>query len=762
LLAPYSAGVRATRAQTAALVRLTAGEPAERAAAVRVRGQVADYVSAYAQPVIGLVVGAPVQARSPGTTTEGKRRVDAIRASFSAIATAERARLTARTRSADRAARRALVAGLAGLVLLLALVVAFGAYVARRIARPVRAMSSAAERMTGGDLTVRVPAGGAGELDGLSRAFNEMAGSLAVAQEGLRARAAELEVTGERTVALLDTVFEQAPVGLAVFDEGMRFVRVNATLAAMNGVAEADHIGREVGEILPGMGDELRARLRDVIADRRTIADTDLEGTTPPSPDEERVWRASYFPIVLESGEAIGSGAIFVDITEHRRATRERQRLVAAERLAAQRTARLQEVTGRLSRAVAPGDVAQVAVEQGIATLGADGAVAVLTDVHSNDLELVAMTGFDERDALDWRELGQSSDSPLAEAVRTCRVVALPDRAALRAQFPARAPVLERHGHEAWLVAPVVVGREARGAVQFVFSRARAVSDDDVRFLELLLGQAGQALDRAALYERQRHIASTLQRSLLPARLPRIPGVEVAAVYRPAGDGNEVGGDFYDIVPTAGQRFVLAIGDVQGKGPEAAALTGLVRHTLRAETLHVSDPAQLLRLLNRVVYRDDSERFCTVALAGIDIGAGRVRVHIACGGHLPPIVTRRDALPAEIACRGTLLGVEEDIRVVVEEIELAVGDGLVLYTDGVLDAAAPARTLTGRDLVAVLAASGATSPQAMADAIHDAAVGGDDPPRDDIAILALRVSSAPPATGSGSGGPPAVEPAARV
>jgi len=126
-------------------------------------------------------------------------------------------------------------------------------------------------------------------------------------------------------------------------------------------------------------------------------------------------------------------------------------------------------------------------------------------------------------------------------------------------------------------------------------------------------------------------------------------------------------------------------------------------------------------------------------------------------------VTRRHAAPTEVACRGTLLGVEEDIHVVVEEIELAAGDGLVLYTDGVLDAGAPARTLTPRDLVAVLAGSGARSPQEMADALHDAAVDGDGAPRDDIAILALRVASAPPAAESGTpSAPPAAEPAGRA
>jgi PAS domain S-box-containing protein len=756
-LGPYQRGVPAARAQTASLVALTAGEPREQAIARQVSREVTAYVVAYARPVLALAARAPVQTRSRDTTAEGKRRVDLIRNGFEALSAAERTRLDERTRSADRAARRAIVVGVGGLLLLLVLVVAFGAYVARRIARPVRDMSVAAARMRSGDLSARVPPGGAGELDALSRAFNDMAATLAMAQEGLRRRAAELEVTGERTVALLDTVFQQAPVGLALFDESLRFVRVNSTLAELDGVPEADHAGRGIGEVLPGMAGELGARLRDVLAERRPITDAELEGTTRASPDGERVWRASYFPIVLESGETIGSGAIFVDITDHRRAARERQRLVAAERRAARRTEVLQEITARMSRAVGPRDVAQVVVEQGIAALGAEAAVAVLAVPGSSELQLAALAGYDERDALDWRELGRSSESPLAESVRACRIVALDDRAALRERYPGGADVLERSGHRAWLAAPIAVGAEARGGVLFAFATERSLSDDDARFLELLLGQAGQALDRAALYERQRHIATTLQRSLLPTHLPRIPGIELAAVYRPAGDGNEVGGDFYDVVPTLDGRFVIAIGDVQGKGPEAAALTGLVRHTLRAETMHEGDPAELVRLLNRVVYRDDTERFCTVALVGVEVVGARVRVRVACGGHLPPIVTRHDDVPEEVACRGTLLGIEEDIRVVVQELELAAGDGLVLYTDGVLDAAAPARTLTARDLVALLAEASGGSPQAMADALHDAAVGGAAAPRDDIAILALRVSSAPPAAASVPETSPAAE-----
>jgi CHASE3 domain sensor protein len=661
-LRPYREGVPDATRSSDRLVALTADEPAQQERARQIRGRIAEYVDGYARPLIELVKTAPEHARSEETTDQGRGRVDALRRGFADLTAAERDRLTARTRSSDRSAQRAIVVGIGGLLVLLAIVVAFGAYVARRIARPVRDMSIAAERMAAGDLTVRVPEAGAGELG---------------------------------------------------------------------------------------------ARLRDVVAERRTVTDAELEGTTLLSPDVPRTWRASYFPIVLEAGETVGSGAIFVDITDHRRAARERQRLLAAERLAAQHTARLQEITGHLSRAAGARDVAQVVVEQGVEALRAQAGVVVLLAAGTSELQLAAMDGYDERDALDFRELRVSSSGPLPEALRTGRPVAIVGRRELRERFPERAEAMGRPGHRSWVAAPISVAGEVRGGALFAFGTTRRLPDEDRRLLELLLAQAGPALDRAALYERQRHIASTLQRSLLPAHMPEIPGIELAAVYRPAGDGNEVGGDFYDVVPAPGGRWIVAIGDVQGKGPEAAALTGLVRHTLRAETLREGDPAHLLRMLNRVVYHDDTDRFCTVALAAIEPGAAGVRVRVACGGHLPPIVTRRDAAPAEVACRGTLLGVEEDIRAVVEEVGLGIGDGLVLYTDGVLDAGAPDTTLTADHLVRLLAGAGPGSPYDLAWMLHDAAVGDAPAPRDDIAIIALRVGSAEPVPGAAPASSPA-------
>ena len=751
-LAPYRTGVPAA---TARLDRLEAlvDDPRQRDRARRIHGQVDDYVADYARPLLGRVARSPARARSVVATAQGKRRVDAIRAGFAAFNAAEVQRLTSRLQAADHSADRAIAVGVGGLLLLLALVAAFGWYVARRVARPVQAMAHAADRLAAGDLSVRVPEGGAGELDRLSRAFNVMAEELGEAQAGLRRRAVELETIGRRAEALLDVVFAQAPVGLAVFDVDLCFVRVNAAFAAMDGVPEEDHLGRGLDDVVPAMAGEILADLRDGAARRAPIIEVEVEGATPADPSDVRVWRASYFPIETEGGELIGSGAIFVDITDQRRAARERRRLLEAERSAAQRTLRLQEMTARLSRAVAPHDVAQVVVEQVMAALGAAAGVVVLADPASAELELAAVAGYGPREALDWRELSVASRAPLSDAVRTGRIVGLPDPAALHARYPGQPEVLERSGHRAWVAAPIAVGGDVRGGALFAFGAARALEDEEARMLELLLAQAGQALDRAALYERQRHIASTLQRSLLPARMPEIPGIELAAVYRPAGDGNEVGGDFYDVVPTGGGRWVVAIGDVQGKGPEAAALTGLVRHTLRAETMRASDPSELLRLLNRVVYLDDTDRFCTVALAVVEPGPDGARVEIACGGHLPPIVTRRGDAPAEVTCRGRLLGVEPDVSIAAQHIDLGVGDGLVLYTDGLLDAAAPDAILTARNLVELIAETGAGPPREVADRLHAAAVAGTRAPRDDIAIIALRVSDRRAAAGPGAGAP---------
>ena len=161
----------------------------------------------------------------------------------------------------------------------------------------------------------------------------------------------------------------------------------------------------------------------------------------------------------------------------------------------------------------------------------------------------------------------------------------------------------------------------------------------------------------------------------------------MAAFYQPAGVmQTEVGGDFYDVFEAGDDAWGVMIGDVCGKGVEAAALTGMARHTLRASALREPSPSRVLEALNRVMLREDGERFCTVALGRIErtVSAG-VRLTVACGGHPSPLVVRREGGVATVGAPGSLLGVFEDVTIEDRVVELDPGDRVVFFTDGLVD-----------------------------------------------------------------------------
>jgi sigma-B regulation protein RsbU (phosphoserine phosphatase) len=184
---------------------------------------------------------------------------------------------------------------------------------------------------------------------------------------------------------------------------------------------------------------------------------------------------------------------------------------------------------------------------------------------------------------------------------------------------------------------------------------------------------------------RARSLARTLQQTLIPPSHPEIPGLELAAVYRPAGDGSEVGGDFYDVFQIGHDDWVIALGDVCGKGVDAAVLTSLVRHTVRALSVRRPGPAEALRALNDTLLRHGSERFCTVALLRLRRHDGRWRITQALGGHPPPVVVGQHGAARTWGSPGTLVGVVPDLAVVEEELTLAPGQRVLLYTDGVTE-----------------------------------------------------------------------------
>jgi phosphoserine phosphatase RsbU/P len=253
-----------------------------------------------------------------------------------------------------------------------------------------------------------------------------------------------------------------------------------------------------------------------------------------------------------------------------------------------------------------------------------------------------------------------------------------------------------------------------------------------------------QQAEIVAAGERFATLARTLQQSLLPPSLPTTSGLELAARYRPAFEGIEVGGDFYDVF-AVGDDWMLVIGDVCGKGAEAAQLTALARYTIRAAAIHDTDPSAVLTELNAamVAHLDASapqRRFATVCCIHLAQGPDAVTARIACGGHPLPHVLRADGSVEEVGRPGTLLGLFPSPTLTTTSARLAPGDTLVTVTDGVIEAGRGGELLGSHGLAAVLATQAGRPPAEVAAAVEDRAVALHGAVlRDDVAVLVARV-----------------------
>jgi serine phosphatase RsbU (regulator of sigma subunit) len=251
------------------------------------------------------------------------------------------------------------------------------------------------------------------------------------------------------------------------------------------------------------------------------------------------------------------------------------------------------------------------------------------------------------------------------------------------------------------------------------------------------------ASDNERLYDEQRHIAETLQLGLLPQHLDAPSGVTVAARYWPAGAANLIGGDFYDSFAVGDDRWGIAIGDVCGKGIEAAALTGLARHTLRAAARNSSSPTDVLRAVHHALREHRPATFCTAAFAYVShLEDGGFRVELSLGGHPQPLLRHSDGRVEGVGKLGMLLGMlEPTLSTTVFDVQP--GDTLVLYTDGLTDAPAEKAVSVG-EVVELLEADGAQPIEQLADTIRvlkrSRRPQGSD---DDTALLILRFGDAP-------------------
>ena len=351
-----------------------------------------------------------------------------------------------------------------------------------------------------------------------------------------------------------------------------------------------------------------------------------------------------------------------------------------------------------------------------------------------------------------YRSIPLDSQLPAAEVVRRRAPVLIGSAAERDERYPAlEMPTEERTTFAAM---PLIAEERTLGVFALGFDGEHDFSDDDVRFLTAVADQCAQALARALLYDRERlerdraerdrrrinELNRALQSSLLPPALPPISGVEVEARYHPALAGLEVGGDFYDVFDTGGD-FAVVVGDVCGKGPEAAAVTAVARWTIRSVAIDIRQPSQVLRKVNEaLVHQHLDDRFCTIAYARVVPTSHGVRISVCRGGHPAPLVVRTSGDIEPLGASGSLIGILPDVRLWEETTHLHSGDAIVFFTDGVTEARRGRDQFGDERLRETLARCQGESASAIADEIERAVLDFAGPePSDDIALLVLRV-----------------------
>ena len=392
--------------------------------------------------------------------------------------------------------------------------------------------------------------------------------------------------------------------------------------------------------------------------------------------------------------------------------------------------------------------VAQLAVPKladwcGVSIKEEDGTVNQLALAHVDPAKVELAKSLE-------RKYPPDPDAPTGvyEVLRTGKPQLFPDvsdemiRAAARDEEHLR--ILRELNLRSGMVVPMIARGRTVGAITFATGESgRRYDEHDIELAEDLASRAAMAVDNARLFEERSYVARTLQQSLLPPKLPSLPGIELSSLYRPAGEAFEVGGDFYDVFPCGGDNWAVVIGDVCGKGPDAAAVTGLARHTIRATAAEERSPSRVLRALNDAVLQQHHEHtFCTVAYVRMKPGRHGAVLNVCCAGHPLPLILRADGSVEPCGAEGTLLGIFPDPELADRPEQLRPGDALVLYTDGLIDqhADAPGGRLGRGGLEEVVASCAGQDAAEISSSIERTVIGGNGSgPQDDVAVLVLRL-----------------------
>jgi serine phosphatase RsbU (regulator of sigma subunit)/anti-sigma regulatory factor (Ser/Thr protein kinase) len=293
---------------------------------------------------------------------------------------------------------------------------------------------------------------------------------------------------------------------------------------------------------------------------------------------------------------------------------------------------------------------------------------------------------------------------------------------------------------ESVLGLPLILDRQLLGVLYVGTRVSRPFSEDDAALLQLVGDRVALAVDRARLFEQERHIAETLQRSLLPEQLPQIPGMDVAVRYLPAGAGMEVGGDWFDMLELGDGRVALAMGDVVGRGVRAAALMGKLRTSLEAYAFDGRSPEQVVERLHSLMERQHRSEMATLLYVVIE--PDRASAELACAGHMPLLI--RGASGEARYPAGDVsppLGALPFVRFQASRVDLEPGSSLLLFTDGLVEVRGTSIELRLEELRRAVE-TGPSAPEALCDVLLERMLGHEEP-QDDVALLVLSVSPLP-------------------
>jgi serine phosphatase RsbU (regulator of sigma subunit)/anti-sigma regulatory factor (Ser/Thr protein kinase) len=416
----------------------------------------------------------------------------------------------------------------------------------------------------------------------------------------------------------------------------------------------------------------------------------------------------------------------------------ERSGIYAEEQRSRLRAERLQRMTALLSNALTPADVAQVVVDQVGEAIEATAVVlaGVSEGAISSTLD-ASEDGTARGDGVAaFLELDPEGDTPVGRAIRDREIVYVESEDGLREDGTGVREVMARSGQRAVLFVPLVAARRTNGLLVVSWRQERRLTLDERMLVAALAGQAAQALDRASHFESEQAIAETLQRSVLPVSLPRVEGVELAARYLPGSAQLDVGGDWFDALELPDGKLGLVVGDVVGKGVQAAASMAQLRNAIRAFSIERLRPSSVLNRLNHLAENALDTSFATVAYIVLDPETRVCR--LSCAGHPPPVVAYPDGRVELVEkARGLPLGTGAGVKYRQTTIELPVGSLLLLYTDGLVERRGHSID-EGLAALEAAVASGPRNPDQLLEHVLEHVVGTGER-GDDIALLAARV-----------------------